>query len=213
MNKKRLTLVAMLLMIVFSFSGLLVLFGIDTNLASATLIIGIIFYFVTSKIEEREGMNIKVVPEMLRKWKLDVLILMPVITNIVCYTIAKIFLPEFFEHLLSRIDFLSFTQIIILIGELMISALGEEIAWRGFFLNRLSKKIPFSQSLIITSILFSICHFSMGDFIIVVYDLFFIIVNATFYGLIYKESHNIIVSTISHFLANLVGIFGLFLFV
>ena len=212
MNKKKLALTAMLLMIVFSFSGFLVLFGDNNvNLTSITLLIGIVFYFVTREPEEKEAMSLKAVPERLKDWKTDLLILMPVVMNIICYAFAKAFVPEFLEHLSGRTDFLSSGQIVILIAELIIAALGEEIAWRGFFLCKLSKRLPFVPALLITAMLFSICHFTIGSLVVVLYDLLFIVVNAVFYGLVYKRSNNIVVSTISHFIANLVGIFGLFL--
>ena len=212
MNKKRLALVAVILMIVFTFSGLLVLFGDNSvNLTSITLIVGIVFYFVTREPEEKEAMSLKAVPKVLKDWKTDLLILIPIMMNIICYAFAKAFVPEFLEHLSERTNFLSTGQIIVLIAELIVAALGEEIAWRGFFLTKLSKRFPFIPALLITATLFSLCHFSVGSFVAVLYDLIFIAVNAVFYGIIYKRSNSIIVSTISHLLANLVGIFGLFL--
>ena len=212
MDKKKSTMIAMSLMAAFSFSGILVLFGDDyAKLASVTLIIGIVFYFVTRGAEEKNGMSLKEVLKHLKDWKTAVLILMPLVMNIICYALAKIIIPEFLEHLLDRIDFLSFGTILFLIAELIIAALGEEIAWRGFFQNKLSKFVPFPLALLITAILFSICHFSADSFIVVLYDLLFIIVNAVFYGLVYRKTNNIIVCTISHFLANVFGVFGLFL--
>ena len=212
MNKKRLALVAVILMIVFSFSGLLVLFGDNNvNLTSITLVIGIVFYFVTREPEEKEAMSLKAVPKVLKDWKTDLLILIPIMMNIICYAFAKAFVSEFLEHLSERTNFLSTGQIIVLIAELIVAALGEEIAWRGFFLTKLSKRLPFVPALLITATLFSLCHFSVGSFVVVLYDLIFIVVNAVFYGIVYKRSNSVIVSTISHFLANLVGIFGLFL--
>ena len=212
MNKSKLSLIAMLLMTVFSFSGILVLFGNhNVNLSSVTLIIGIIFYFITREPEEKETMSLKAVPKLLKDWKTDLLILMPVIMNIICYAIAKMWIHEFLEHLLERTDFLSFEQIIVLVAELMVAALGEEIAWRGFFLNKMSKHLPFVPALLITASLFSLCHFSIGSFSVILYDLFFIVVNAVFYGIVYRRSNNIIVSTISHFFANAVGVLVLFL--
>ncbi len=209
MNKSKLSVIAILVMIVFSFSGLLVLFGNDSvNLSSVTLIIGIIFYFITREPEEKETMSLKAVPKLLKDWKTDLLILIPIVMNIICYALAKAILPEFIEHLSERTDFLSFEQIIVLVAELIIAALGEEIAWRGFFLSKMSKRLPFVPALLITAGLFSFCHFSIGNFAVVLYDLFFIVVNAVFYGLVYKRSHNIIVSTISHLLANAVGVIG-----
>lgn len=204
--------VSMLLMVLFSFSGLLVLLpNNNVNLASVTLIIGIVFYFVTRKAEEKEAMSLKAVPKALKDWKTDVLILVPMVMDIICYALAKMFLPKFLEHLSERTNFLSVSMVLILILELAIAALGEEIAWRGFFLNNLSKELPFPLALLISAMLFSLCHFTIGSMVVVLYDLLFIVINAIFYGIIYKRSNSIIVSTISHFLANLVGIFGLLL--
>lgn len=212
MNKKKTVLTAILLMVGFSFSGLLALLGNnDVNLASVTLIIGIVFYFVTREAEEKDGMSLKAAMKCLTDWKTDLLILMPLVMNILCYVIAKLAVPEFLAHLLNRIDFLSFGMILPLIAELVIAALGEEIAWRGFFLNKLSQSLPFPLALLITASLFSVCHFSIDSVAVVLYDLLFIIINAVFYGLVYKRSHNIIVCTVSHFLANLFGVFGLLL--
>lgn len=212
MDKRKWTLTAIVLMIVFSFSGLLALFGDgNVNLASVTLIIGIVFYFVTRDAQEKDGMSLKAVPECLRDWKLDILVLMPLIMNVICYAVAKLIVPEFLEHLMDRIDFLSFGTVLLLIAELVVAALGEEIAWRGFFQNKLSKALPFPSALLITAVLFSVCHFSIDSFAVVLYDLLFIVINAVFYGLVYRRSKNIIVCTLSHFLANLFGVFGLLL--
>ena len=210
--KKKLALIAIILMVVFSFAGLLTLLGDDmVNLTSLTLLVGIVFYFITREQEEKAAMSLKAIPKILKDWKMDLLILMPLIMDAICYGLAKWILPEFLEHLSNRIDFLSFDQILILIAELFIAAFGEEIAWRGFFLNKVSKSIPFVPALLITAALFSLCHFTVDSPVIVIYDLFFIVVNAVFYGLIFKKTNNIIVSTMSHLLANAFGVFGLFL--
>lgn len=199
-------------MTVFSFSGFLVLFGENNiSLSSITLIIGIVFYFVAREPEEKETMSLKAVPKLLKDWKTDLLILAPLASGIACYTIAMAFVPEFMEHLSGRTGFLSFNQIIMLAIELIIAAFGEEIAWRGFFQNKLSKHLPLFPTLLITAALFSVCHFTKGSAIVVLYDLFFIIVDAMLFGLVFKRSNNIIVCTLSHFLANAFGVAVLYL--
>lgn len=209
MNKKeRLSFIAILLMTVFSFSGLLILFNDNImNFASITLLIGIVFYFITREPEEKAGMSLKTIPQLLKDWKTILLILLPIAADIICNAIARLFLPEFIEHLSERTDFLSFDKILFLLVELVIAALGEEIAWRGFFLNRISKKIQLIPALLISAILFSLCHFSMGSIVVVLYDLLFITIDAVLYGLVYKRTNNIIVSTISHLLSNLFSVF------
>lgn len=213
MNKKeRLSLIAILLMTLFSFSGLLILFDENImNFASITLIIGIVFYFVTRQPEEKDAMSLKAIPQLLKDWKNILLVLMPIASSIICNVIARLFLPEFIEHLSERTDFLTFDKILFLVVELVVAAFGEEIAWRGFYLNQLCKKIPLIPSLLISAILFSICHFSMGSIVVVLYDLLFIVIDAVLYGIVYKKTNNIIVSTISHFLANLFSVFTILL--
>ena len=130
---------------------------------------------------------------------------MPIIMNVICLFIAKLFVPEFIEHLTARTDFLAFNMIPVLIIELIIAALGEEIAWRAFFQKQMSKIFPFVPSLIVSSVLFSICHFNQGSAIVVLYDLVFICINAIIYGTIFKKTDNAFISTIAHFLANLFG--------
>ena len=109
-------------------------------------------------------------------------------------------------HLKGRTGFLSFDALVVLVVQLMISALGEEIAWRAFFQKQTSKMIPFIPSLIISSALFSLCHFTPASVAVVVYDLIFIFINAVIYGLIFRRTDNACVSAIAHFLANMLGV-------
>lgn len=208
MNKiKRLSLIAIVLMTIFSFSGFLKLFNENVvNLSSVTLLIGIVVYFITREPEEKEAMGLKSIPGLFKDWKVILLVFVPIAADIVCYVLAKLIVPEFLEHLAERTSFVSFDKIAIMVAELIIAALGEEIAWRGFFLNQLSKKINFVPSLLITACLFALCHLSAGRVVVVVYDLTFIVINAVLYGLVYKRTNNIIVSTISHFLSNLFSV-------
>lgn len=181
--------------------------GERLQLASFTLIIGIVAFFVTRKTNDgkNEGLNHKTILNLLKNKNIIILIFMPMIMNVICLFIAKIFVPEFIEHLTVRTDFLAFNMIPVLIVELIIAALGEEIAWRAFFQKQLSKILPFVPSLIVSSALFSICHFNQGNSIVVIYDLLFVFINAIFYGIIFKKTDNAFISTIAHFLANLFG--------
>ena len=212
MNKiKKLSLVSLLLMTAFSLSGL---FKIEINgdtvkLVSFTLVIGIVVFFITREPEDKDAMSLKAIPQLLKNTKTIVLVVMPMVMNILCLTLAKWLVPEFLEHLSERTDFLAFDKFLILLAELLIAALGEEIAWRGFYLKQLSKMSPFGVAVLITAVLFSLCHLASGNTIVVLYDLLFIVINAVFYGLVYKRTNNILISTLSHFLANLLGVLAL----
>lgn len=205
----KLIIIFSVLMVIFALTSLfkIEVEGKELDLASITLIIGIVAFFVTRKENDdiSEGLNFKTAFGMLKDKKTAILVLMPMIMNIVCFLTAKLLVPDFIIHLKSRTGFLSFNMIPVLIIELIIAALGEEIAWRAFFQKQVSKIFPFVPSLIISSALFSICHFNSGSIIVVVYDLLFIFINAIFYGMVFQKTDNACVSTIAHFLANLLG--------
>ena len=200
----------MIPLIIMAIISLLCLLRIEVGeekvqIASFTLIIGIVAFFVTRKTndDKDEGLNHKTILSSLKNRNIIILIFMPIIMNVICLFIAKLFVPEFIEHLTARTDFLEFNMIPVLIIELIIAALGEEIAWRAFFQKQMSKIFPFVPSLIVSSVLFSICHFNQGSAIVVLYDLVFICINAIIYGTIFKKTDNAFISTIAHFLANL----------
>ncbi len=211
-NMKKISKSVMIPLIIMIMISLLCLLKIEIGgerlqLASFTLIIGIVAFFVTRKTNEDkdEGLNHKTILSSLKSKSMILWILMPMIMNVISLLIAKLFVPEFVEHLTARTDFLAFNMIPVLIVELVIAALGEEIAWRAFFQKQMSKSLPFVPSLIVSSALFSICHFNQGSAIVVIYDLVFIFINAMIYGIIFKKTDNAFISTIAHFLANLFG--------
>lgn len=179
------------------------------KLAGLSVIVGIIAFFTTRKTNgsKEEGLNIRSFVSSIKDIKVILLILMPMVMNILCFSIAKFCLPEYIEHLNSRTNFLNAAELPKLILELFVLALGEEIAWRSFFQKQTSKIMPFIPSLLITSVLFSMGHFNYGSAIVVFYDLLFIFINSLFYGLIFRKTDNGWCSTLAHFLANLLGTF------
>ena len=208
----------MIPLIIMAIISLLCLLKIEVGgerlqLASFPLLIGIVAFFVTRKTndDKNEGLNHKTILSFLKKRNIIILIFMPMLMNVISLFIAKLFVPDFIKHLTARTDFLEFNMIPVLIIELIIAALGEEIAWRAFFQKKISKILPFVPALIISSALFSICHFNQGNTIVVIYDLLFVFINAIFYGIIFKKTDNAFISTIAHFLANLFGTVIMFL--
>lgn len=205
----KLVVISIILMSIFSLTSLfeIEVGGEKIALASITLIIGIVAFFVTRKTNDdvNEGLNFKNMFSLLKDKTVIILVLMPAIMNVICFLIAKLFLPEFITHLKARTDFLSFRMILILLVQLIVFALGEEIAWRAFFQKQVSKMFPYVPSLIISAALFSLCHLNSGSIIVVIYDLLFVFINAIFYGIVFKRTDNACISTIAHFIANLFG--------
>ncbi len=204
-----LVIILAVIMAALSFTNLfhLQLNGEPLKLAGLSVIVGIIAYFATRKTNEtkNDGLNIKAVAGSLKDKKIILLVFLSPIMNVICFTVASFCLPEHMEHLQARAGFLDASQLPKLLLELAVFALGEEIAWRGFFQKQITKIMPFMPSLILTSALFSIGHFNFGTPLVVFYDLLFVFIDSMIYGLIFKKTDNAWCSFIAHFLANLLG--------
>lgn len=203
---KKIPLIAMIIMGIVSFSSLLGL-----NIAGMSVLIGIVFFFINKAVEKQSfmdsGLDIKVIKDNFKDKKIWIWIMLPLTMDAICIIIAKLFLPQFIDHILARSqDFLSFDKNIVLVFQLAFLALGEEIGWRALFQNQLSKVLPIIPVLLISSVLFAFGHLTKGNIIIVIYDIFFIFINSIIYGIIFHKTNNAWISAISHFIANLFSI-------
>lgn len=203
---KKISIVAMIAMAVISFTNL---FGI--SVAGISVFIGVAFFFVNKATEKQpfagSGLDFKAIGTGLKEKSIWFWIAMPIIMDVVSITLSKLFLPEYIDHVLSRAgNLVSFNAGIFLIVQLIVLALGEEIAWRAFFQKQLQKALPIAPALIISSILFALGHIASGNFTIVAYDVFFVFVNSILYGVIFNKTNNAWISTISHFAANLFSV-------
>lgn len=180
------------------------------KLSGISVIVGVIAYFVTRKTNKNkdEGLNIKTIFKDFRNHpKAIIYALLPFVSIVLCTVIANKFLPEFNEHLKERISFATSSELMRTILTMAVLTLGEEIAWRGFFQKQLNKKTHYILSIIITSILFALGHYSAGSFVIVAYDLLFVFIDSSLFGLVFKETDNAWCSWIPHFLADVIALF------
>jgi membrane protease YdiL (CAAX protease family) len=125
----------------------------------------------------------------------------------ICIAISLLFLPEYIEYEIERAGaFVSIKLGILPILQFLFFALGEEIAWRAFFQKQLNKALPIVPVLLISSLLFALGHFEVGNPVIVLYGLFFTFINSILYGMVFYKTNNAWVSTISHFVANIFSV-------
>jgi len=202
-NIKTISLVAMIIMGVISFSNLMGL-----KVAGASVVIGVIFFFVNKKSENQSdkesGFDMNSIKSNFKDESIWLWVLLPLTLDAVSIMISKLFLPEYIEHVLARTEgFVSYDKIVIMVLQLAFLALGEEIAWRAFFQKQLNKFLSIRHTLLISSVLFAIGHISSGNTTIVIYDIFFVFINSILYGIIFYKSNNAWISAISHFTANL----------
>lgn len=140
------------------------------------------------------------------------LILLPIGTGLSSLFLSKLIVPDFFSHVIERTQpLLVFDNLFILIPQLLILALAEEICFRGFFQRKLGIYINTNVAMIITSLLFALGHFSMGSPAVVIYDITWIFIDSIIYGMLFNKTKSIYVCWISHFLANICGVFAIML--
>ena len=204
-------IIFLIVMILLSFTNLLNIKvdGEVLKLSGISVIVGVVAYFVTRKTNKTkyEGFNIKTIFKDFKEHpKAIVFAILPFITCILSTVIANKFLPEFNEHVNNRASFAISGDLIKTILIMAVLTLGEEIAWRGFFQKQTTKIIKFIPSIILTSLLFSLGHFSAGSFAVVAYDLLFVFIDSSLFGLIFKETDNAWCSWIPHFLADILGV-------
>jgi membrane protease YdiL (CAAX protease family) len=180
--------------------------------AGMALIFAIPYLLIEKGIAKKSaydlGFRMKNIPgDIKRYWWL---ILAPMLSGIVAVLFSKLILPEFYEHVLNRISpMLSFDKAPLLLVQLLILSFGEEIAFRAFLQTKLSGILNPAWGIIVTSALFAAGHFSAGSATVILYDLVFIFIDSTLYGVLYHETKNVFACAISHFLANLIGVFTL----
>ena len=205
-------LIFLIVMAILSFTNLLniKIDGDVLKLSGISVIVGVIAYFVTRKANKNknEGLNIKTIFKDFKEHpKAIVFAILPFITCILSTVIANKFLPEFNEHVNNRASFAISEDLIKTILLMAVLTLGEEIAWRGFFQKQTTKIIKFIPSIILTSLLFALGHYSSGSFIVVAYDLLFVFIDSSLFGVIFKETDNAWCSWIPHFLADVLALF------
>lgn len=205
-NLRKVSLIAIILMASLSFSNLLGL-----KIAGLAVVVGVVFFFV-DKVSEKQpfeggGLDIGAIRKNFKDKSIWFWMALPIIMDAVAIGISKLLLPEYIDHVLARTEaFVSFDKVLILIIQLAFLALGEEIAWRAFFQKQLNKALPIIPTLLISSSLFAIGHFSQGNAVIVLYDVLFVFINSVLYGIIFHKTNNAWMSAISHFAANLFSI-------
>ena len=210
-KNNKLVLVFLIVMVLLSFTNLLniKIDGEVLKLSGISVIVGVIAYFVTRKTNKTkyEGFNIKTIFKDFKNNPRALLFaILPFVTCILSTVIANKFIPEFNEHVNNRASFAISDNLMKTILTMAVLTLGEEIAWRGFFQKQTTKIIKFVPSIILTSFLFALGHFSTGSFVVVAYDLLFVFIDSTIFSLIFKETDNAWCSWIPHFLADILGV-------
>lgn len=162
--------------------------------------------------KEEIGFNIKGTPLALRENWLFILLVV-FVTPLITVVIGKLFLPDYFTHVLERVaPYVNLDSMDKLFTQLLILAFGEEIVFRAFLQGRLSLFINPRLAILFTSVVFAAVHFTPGVMAVVVMDLLSVFVDSLLFGIIFERSNDVFASTIAHFAGNSFGILILIFF-
>jgi uncharacterized protein len=180
------------------------------------MLIAIAYLFIEALLRKRSmqeiGFNRKGLPLALRETRLFILLVV-LVTPLLTVFIGKLFLPDYFAHVLDRVTpYVNTGSMVALFVQLLILAFGEEIVFRAFLQGRLSLFIDSRGAILFSAAVFAALHFTPGAAAIVVLDLLSVFVDGLLYGIIFRRSNNVYASSLAHFLSNSLGILLLIFF-
>ena len=131
--------------------------------------------------------------------------LVGVVSPLLTFFAAKIFLPGYIDHVTSRLP-MNVHVIIPALITVLIGTFLEEVIYRGFMQNRLEVYLGPLRAIVISSLLFAFMHFSPGSLTIVSFDILGIFVDSVLYGMIFSRTKNVFASWVGHLISDVVGI-------
>lgn len=215
-NKKSvvLTLIGIVIMILLTVTKVVP----SSTIAGYSVFVGIAFFFITETVDKtrgsESGLRFNTIAVDLKKPGVIIWMLLPSASGIATLVVGNmIFSGEFVAHVMERTSsILSFDKIALLMGQVIIAAFGEEIAYRGFFFGKSSKIFPFWVCAVLSSVAFAAGHIAVGNIGIVTYDTAAVFIDSLIFSVIYQKSENCVISTFSHILGNAISLVAVFVF-
>lgn len=215
-NKKSaaITLIGLIVMILLTVTKV----EPSSKIAGYSIFVGIAFFFITEGAAKTQssgsGLRFNTIAVDLKKPGVILWMLLPSVSGIITLVVGNlIFSGEFAVHIMGRTSsILSFDKIALLIGQVIIAAFGEEIAYRGFFFGKSSKLFPIWGCAVVSSAVFAAGHIVPGNIELVAYDIAAVFIDSLIFSVIYHKSGNCVISTFSHILGNAVSLVTIFVF-
>ncbi|MBE3038650.1 MAG: CPBP family intramembrane metalloprotease [Chloroflexi bacterium] len=182
---------------------------IDPGLKTFSILLPVAYLIIERRLRKRPwrelGFDLKGFPAAVKaNWWLVVLVVF--VMQVLAVFGTRAFLPEFITHVVERLPISIHNGWMILIPSLLLTTLGEEIVYRGFFQERLTWFIKAPLAIGIISVVFALMHYSPGPLGVVAVDLGLIVIDSILYGTIFARGKNIFVSWMAHALADIVGV-------
>lgn len=174
--------------------------------------LGVVLFFVNRALEKNpedsKALAFNTLTDKLTSKENILWIFIPAVVSIINVLISSNFLPQYIDYEKERAGaFVTIEMSVLSVLLFFVLALGEEIAWWAFFQSQLMKVLSPVMAIAISSILFTVGHYAVGNPPLVLYGLSFTLINGTVFGLIFYKTRNVWVSTLAHFLANMMELF------
>jgi len=189
-----------------------------SQFAQYSLFVGLAFFFIVEGVSKtpnaESGLRFNTFLTDIKNPAVIILTLLPIVTAIGSIILGNVlFGDQYVNHVLGRTDSVySFDKIIFFIAQMILVALGEEIAFRGFLIGKGSKIAPFWVCAIVSSAIFAAAHIAVGNVGVVIYDVVAVFIDGLIYAMIFKKTNNCLISTIAHLLCNAAGYTFVFIF-
>ncbi|MBO5033201.1 MAG: CPBP family intramembrane metalloprotease [Lachnospiraceae bacterium] len=210
---------------VFTFIGITVMILLtltkvvpSSTIAGYSVFVGIAFFFITEAVSKtrgsESGLRFNTIVTDFKKPGVLLWVLLPSASGIATLVVGNlIFGGEFVAHVVGRTSsILSFDKVALLIGQVIIAAFGEEIAYRGFFFGKSAKLFPIWVCAVVSSAAFAAGHIATGNTGIVAYDIATVFIDSLIFSVIYHKTGNCVISTFSHILGNAISLVAVFVF-
>lgn len=213
-KSKALTIVGMGIMVLLVLTKVMP----TSQLAQYSLFVGLAFFFIVESVaktpDAESGLRFKTFFADLKKPGVLLWTLLPIATAIGSIIFGNIFFgDQYVNHVLGRTSTIySFDKVLLFVVQLIFPALGEEIAFRGFFIGKGMKLFPYWLCAIVSSAVFAVAHIAVGNFGVVVFDIVGIFIDGLIYATIFKKTENCLISAIAHLFCNASGFAFVFLF-
>ncbi len=203
------TVVGMILMIILTAVKVITESKI---IASALIVVGIAFFFIVeaaAKTKDSEsGLSFpRFFTDLKKPGVIPLILLMMALTVLEMFLAKQLFGNALAEHVLGRAAVMSSTSVATVLLNQVFVVLGEEIGFRGFFVGKGKKLLPFWLVALLSAAVFAAAHYAAGEGVIVAWDLGGIFIDAVLFALIYHKSGNCLISCIPHFCNNMLGYF------
>lgn len=189
----------------------------SSKLAGCSVFVGIAFFFIVEAVSQtpraESGLRFTTIADDLKKPDALAWALLPGVSGIATLALGnRLFGGAFVAHVMGRTSaILSFDRAALLAGQVIVAALGEEIAYRGFFLGKGMRRFPFGLCALVSSLAFAAGHIAAGSVDVVLYDVATVFLDSLIFSAIYRKTGNCAVSALSHILGNALSLVAVFL--